>query len=44
MLIAGNWKMYKGAHQARQFATSIRRLPERIPAVEVVVCPAVHRA
>ena len=40
MLIAGNWKMYKGAHQARQFATAIRRLPERTPGVDVVVCPA----
>ena len=40
MLIAGNWKMYKGAHQAREFAAQIRRLPERAPAVEVVVCPS----
>jgi triosephosphate isomerase (TIM) len=40
MLIAGNWKMFKGAHQARQFATSIRRLPERLPGVDVVVCPS----
>ncbi len=39
MLIAGNWKMFKGAHEARQFATAIRRLPERLPGVEVVVCP-----
>jgi triosephosphate isomerase len=39
MLIAGNWKMYKGAHQAREFAAQIRRLPERLPTVDVVVCP-----
>jgi len=39
MLIAGNWKMYKGAHQAREFAAQIRRLPERVPAVDIVVCP-----
>jgi triosephosphate isomerase len=39
MLIAGNWKMYKGAHQAREFAAQIRRLPERLPSVDVVVCP-----
>jgi triosephosphate isomerase len=39
MLIAGNWKMYKGAHQAREFAAQIRRLPERAPGVDVVVCP-----
>ncbi len=39
MLVAGNWKMYKGPHQARQFAAQIRRLPERFPGVDVVVCP-----
>jgi triosephosphate isomerase (TIM) len=31
--------MFKGAHEARQFATTIRHLPERLPEVEVVVCP-----
>ncbi|MGH3134680.1 MAG: triose-phosphate isomerase [Gaiellaceae bacterium] len=40
VLIAGNWKMFKGAHQARQFATAIRRLPERAAGVDIVVCPA----
>lgn len=39
MLVAGNWKMFKGAHEARAFATRIRHLPERTPDVEVVVCP-----
>jgi triosephosphate isomerase (TIM) len=39
MLVAGNWKMFKGAHQAREFATQIRRIPERAPGVDVVVCP-----
>jgi len=39
MLVAGNWKMFKGAHEARAFATRIRHLPERTPQVEVVVCP-----
>jgi triosephosphate isomerase (TIM) len=39
MLIAGNWKMYKGAHQAREFAAQIRRLSDRAPGVDVVVCP-----
>jgi triosephosphate isomerase len=39
MLIAGNWKMFKGAHQAREFATQIRRLPDRLTGVDVVVCP-----
>src|SRR3990170_8889006 len=31
--------MFKGAHEARAFATRIRHLPERTQAVEVVVCP-----
>jgi triosephosphate isomerase len=39
VLIAGNWKMFKGAHEARQFATAIRHLPERLAEVDVVVCP-----
>jgi len=39
MLVAGNWKMFKGAHEARAFATRIRHLPERTPEVEVVLCP-----
>jgi triosephosphate isomerase (TIM) len=40
MLVAGNWKMFKGAHEAGQFATAIRGLPERAVGVDVVVCPA----
>jgi triosephosphate isomerase len=39
VLIAGNWKMYKGAHEGRRFATAIRHLPERTPGVDIVVCP-----
>ena len=39
MLVAGNWKMFKGAHEARSFATRIRHLPERTPGVDIVVCP-----
>jgi triosephosphate isomerase (TIM) len=39
VLVAGNWKMFKGAHEARAFATAIRHLPERTPGVDVVVCP-----
>jgi triosephosphate isomerase len=38
-LIAGNWKMFKGPHEARLFATQIRHLSERVQNVEVVVCP-----
>jgi triosephosphate isomerase (TIM) len=37
VLVAGNWKMFKGAHQAREFAAQVRRIaPE---GVDVVVCP-----
>jgi triosephosphate isomerase len=39
VLIAGNWKMFKGAHQAREFASQIRHLSEHAPGVDVVVCP-----
>jgi triosephosphate isomerase (TIM) len=39
VLVAGNWKMFKGAHQAREFAAQIRRVPERAAGVDVVVCP-----
>jgi triosephosphate isomerase (TIM) len=39
MLIAGNWKMFKGPHEARLFGTQIRHLAERVPGVDVVVCP-----
>jgi len=39
MLIAGNWKLFKGPHEARRFATEIRHLPERTRGVEIVVCP-----
>jgi len=39
MVIAGNWKMFKGAHQAREFATQLRLVPNRVPEVDVVVCP-----
>ena len=39
MLIAGNWKMFKGAHQARAYAAQLELLPGRSPEVEIVVCP-----
>jgi triosephosphate isomerase len=39
MLIAGNWKMFKGPHEARLFATQIRHFSERMENVEVVICP-----
>jgi triosephosphate isomerase len=39
MLIAGNWKMFKGAHQARAYAAQLELLPGRSPEIEIVVCP-----
>jgi triosephosphate isomerase len=39
VLIAGNWKMFKGAHQARAYAAQLELLPGRSPEVEIVVCP-----
>jgi triosephosphate isomerase len=39
MLVAGNWKMFKGVHQAREFAAQIGRLGDRAEGVDVVVCP-----
>ena len=44
MLIAGNWKMFKGAHEARQFATTIRHLPERFDRCRRRRLPAVRIA
>jgi triosephosphate isomerase (TIM) len=39
VLVAGNWKMFKGAHQAREFAAQIRQIGDRAAGVDVVVCP-----
>ena len=39
MLIAGNWKMFKGPHEARVFAAQIRNLSAKAGDVDVVVCP-----
>jgi triosephosphate isomerase len=38
VLIAGTWKMFKGAHQSREFAAQLRSLG-RHEGVDVVVCP-----
>jgi triosephosphate isomerase len=38
-LVAGNWKLHKGPHEARAFATQIRHLPQRSLGVEIVLCP-----
>jgi triosephosphate isomerase len=39
VLIAGNWKMHKGAHEARAFAARLRHLPDRAQDVQIVLCP-----
>jgi triosephosphate isomerase len=39
VLIAGNWKMFKGAHQAREFAAQVRLAESRAQGAEIVVCP-----
>ena len=38
MLIAGNWKMYKGPAETAEFCTALRER-ELPPGVDVVVCP-----
>jgi triosephosphate isomerase len=38
MLIAGNWKMFKGPAETAQFCSALRER-ELSPSVEVVVCP-----
>ena len=37
MLIAGNWKMYKGPAEAAEFCLALR--DQELPGVDVVVCP-----
>jgi triosephosphate isomerase len=39
VLIAGNWKMHKGSHEARAFASRLRHLPDRTAGVDIVLCP-----
>ncbi len=39
MLIAGNWKMYKGAGEAAAFCRSLRERLEALEGVDVAVCP-----
>jgi triosephosphate isomerase len=39
VLIAGNWKMFKGAHQAREYAAQVRRIPTLAAGIDIVVCP-----
>ena len=39
MLIAGNWKMFKGPSETREFCRALRESVEGLEGVEVVVCP-----
>ena len=44
MLIAGNWKMYKAADEARRFCRGAARAPRGLDGVDVAVCPPFTRA
>ncbi len=39
MLIAGNWKMYKGASEAAEFCAALRDRESELEGTDVVVCP-----
>lgn len=39
MLIAGNWKMYKGASEAAEFCAALRDREEDLEGTDVVICP-----
>ena len=39
MLIAGNWKLYKGPHEAAEFCAQLRDRLSRLQGVDVAVCP-----
>ena len=39
MLIAGNWKMYKGPVEAREFCARLRARLYGLEGVDVIVCP-----
>lgn len=39
MLIAGNWKMYKGASETAEFCAALRDRESELEGVDVVVCP-----
>src|SRR5687768_5676419 len=40
MLIAGNWKMFKTAHETLEYCAALRTRLEALEGVGVVVCPA----
>ena len=39
MLIAGNWKMYKGPAETAEFCIELRRRAEEFDWIDVAVCP-----
>ena len=39
MLIAGNWKMYKGPSETAEFCVDLKRLVADLEGVDVAVCP-----
>jgi triosephosphate isomerase (TIM) len=39
MLVAGNWKMYKGPSETREFCARLRARLHGLPGVDVIVCP-----
>ena len=39
MLIAGNWKMFKGASETAEFCAALRDREAEVEGVDVVVCP-----
>src|ERR671914_1900602 len=39
MLIAGNWKMFKTAHETLEFCAALRTRLEALEGADVVVCP-----
>jgi triosephosphate isomerase (TIM) len=40
MLIAGNWKMHKGASEAAEFCAALRDRESELEGTDVLVCPA----
>jgi triosephosphate isomerase len=39
MLVAGNWKMYKGASETAEFCAALRDREDELEGLDVVVCP-----
>jgi triosephosphate isomerase (TIM) len=39
MLVAGNWKMYKGASETAEFCAALRDREDELGGLDVVVCP-----